>query len=112
MATVRLKNLLDAASAGPLQKVVQNAQIMDELTTRVRASLEPELAAALVAASIRDDQDLVLIAATPAWAARLRYAANTALETAAAAGFSAARCRVIVSRDGVAATPGGHSDGD
>jgi hypothetical protein len=51
-----------------------------------------------VAANVRENGDLVVIAASSAWASRLRYETETLLKAAQTAGIDAATCRVRVSR--------------
>ena len=59
----------------------------------------PASAAAVIAANVRDDGELVVICESPAWASRLRFAADTLLEAAIAHGAAATRCTVRVSRN-------------
>ena len=57
------------------------------------------LVAAIVAANLRDDGQLIVIAASSAWASRLRYETDTLLAAARAAGLKPVGCRVRVSQD-------------
>jgi len=63
--------------------LARRAEAMIDLAAALRAGLSPELSAALSAASLREDGTLVVTAANPAWATRLRFEASTLL----------ARCR-------------------
>ena len=98
MPVIRLEKLLKSRPDGGLEKIVQRAQHMGELTQILKAGLEPELAHNLLAANLRDDGELVLICSSSAWAARLRFQAEALLKIAAAAGMNATRCKVRVGR--------------
>ena len=97
MARNDLKKLLNPNSDGELAGVVRRAHAMGELTHSLCGSLPDEYAGAIAAANIRDDGSLVVIAASPAWASRLRYESETMLEAARAAGKTVNRCLVRVS---------------
>ncbi len=99
MTITRLEKLLKSATSGRLGKVIQTAQDMQTLTAALREPLDPELAAGLVAASVRDGE-LSVLADSPAWASRLRFEADTLLAAARAAGAEVSRCRVRVARGG------------
>ncbi|MBT8091498.1 MAG: DUF721 domain-containing protein [Gammaproteobacteria bacterium] len=71
---------------------------MADLTAVLAGALPPGHAAAVVAANVREDGELVVIAATSAWASRLRYETDTLLEAARSAGVSATTCRIRVSQ--------------
>ena len=55
-------------------------------------------AGAVVAANVRENGELVVIAASPAWANRLRYEEETLLAAAREAGLNPAACRVRVTQ--------------
>ena len=99
MSVTRLKNLLNSSPGGVLPPLVERARHMGELTEALRAVLEPDLAAALKAANLRENGELVLICTTSGWAARLRFEADLLMATAAREGSSVTACRVTVSRD-------------
>lgn len=98
MASDELKNLLNPSSGGELGDIVRRAREMGELTHVLSKSLPAEYAGAIVAANLREDGDLVIIAASPAWASRLRYEADTLLSAARGAGLEPGACRVMVSQ--------------
>ncbi len=98
MASDELKNLLNPNSGGELGDIVRRAREMGELTHVLSKALPAEYAGAIVAANLREDGDLVIIAASPAWASRLRYEAETLLEAARGAGLRPNACRVRVSQ--------------
>lgn len=60
--------------------LAQKAAAAEDLATRLRKALDPALAQALRAARVREDGTLVLMAESPAWAARLRFEAPRLLE--------------------------------
>ena len=70
---------------------------MGELTHLLCKALPEEYAGAIVAANMREDGDLVVIAASSAWASRLRYETDTLLAAAREAGLKVTACRVRVS---------------
>lgn len=98
MASDELKNLLNPNSGGELADIVRRAREMGELTHIVSKGLPCEYAGAIVAANLREDGDLVIIAASSAWASRLRYETDTLLAAARKAGLSPTACRVRVSQ--------------
>ena len=97
MAHDKLKNLLNPSTGGDLGALVRRAKEMGELTHLLGDCLGDEYAGALVAANLRDDGELVVIAASSAWASRLRYEADKMVETARRHGLNATRCLVRVS---------------
>ena len=98
MADKELKNLLNPCSDGDLARIVRRARKLGDLTNRLCAALPADFAGAIVAANMRDDGQLVVIAATSAWANRLRYEAETLLDAARDAGLEPTACRVRVSQ--------------
>ncbi len=96
MSIIPLEKLLESDPDGSLGKIVHIARNMDKLTLALRASIAPDLAENLVAAATRDDQELVLVGSTSAWAARLRYESETLMETARRHGVPVTSCRIIV----------------
>ena len=98
MATKQLGNLLNPSNDGDLGDLVRRAREMGELTSVLADALPAEHAQGVVAANVRDGGELVVIAATSAWASRLRYEADTLLKAARAAGIDAQTCRIRVSQ--------------
>ncbi len=94
----QLKNLLNSFEDGDLRDIVGRARRMSDLAAALAAALPADQAAGVVAANVRDDGELVVIAASPAWASRLRYETAALLEAARAAGIAASSCRIRVSR--------------
>ena len=97
MAGKELKNLLNPSTGGELAAVVRRARAMGELTHTLSRGLPDDYAGAIVAANLREDGDLVVIAASSAWASRLRYETEALLEAAHDAGVKAKTCRIRVS---------------
>lgn len=79
--------------------MVQRAQAMAELAGRLAAALPDELRPGIRAANVRGDGELVVIADSPAWAARLRVEGEKLLAAARDAGENARSVRVRVSQD-------------
>ena len=98
MPAKKLENLLRSGAENSLERLIRTAREMDALTSAVRASLDPDLAAGVVAANVRQDGELVIICASPAWASRIRFESETLIEAARRAGFEAASARVSVTR--------------
>ena len=98
MAENELKNLLSHCSEGDLGSVIRRARELGELTDALCRALPEDCAGAIIAANLREDGNLVVIAASSAWASRLRYEADTLLEAARNAGLNPVACRVRVSQ--------------
>lgn len=98
MAKNELKNLITSCSDGELGDIVRRAREMGELTRALCAELPADYAGAIVAANLRDNGDLVVIATSPAWASRLRYETDTLLAAARDTGVRPAACRIRVSQ--------------
>ena len=75
MAPIPLEKLLNSTTGGALGELVQRAEGMGRLLAGLKQGLDPELAARLKGVNLRPDGQLVIIAETPAWAARLRFEA-------------------------------------
>lgn len=98
MASDKLKNLLNSGACSELGDIVRRARDMGELTHIVGAGLPDDYAGAIVAANLREDGDLVIIAASSAWANRLRYETDAILAAARDAGLNPVACRVRVTQ--------------
>lgn len=99
MTADTLKNLLNPNGNGELSDVVERARAMAELAGRLAAALPADLRPGLRAANVRTDGELVIIAESPAWAARLRFEADKLLAAAREAGDDVERIRVRVSHE-------------
>ena len=98
MAQNDLKNLLSPCSEGALGSLVRRARELGELTNLLSRALPEEFTGAIVAANVRENGELVVIAASSAWASRLRYESDPLLEAARTAGIEATACRVRVTQ--------------
>ena len=98
MTIIRLENLLKARAGGTLDKIVQHAQQMDELTTALRAELPADAADNLIVANLREGGELVLVCTSSAWASRLRFESDKLMEAARKTGLTVRTCRVSVSQ--------------
>ncbi|MGI9221699.1 MAG: DciA family protein [Woeseiaceae bacterium] len=94
-----LEKLLKTNQDNGLGEVIQHARDMGDLVQILQSSLPAEQQTAISAANIRDDGELVILAASSAWASRLRYETDTLLAAASAAGKAVNRCTVRVARD-------------
>ena len=99
MSIKRLQNLLDPNENGGLAEIIRHAQDMGELVQILQNSLPEDAAASIKAANIRDDGELVVLAGSPAWAAKLRFEADTLIEAARRTGAQVSKCTVRVSRN-------------
>jgi hypothetical protein len=102
MSIIRLDKLLKSAPGEGLGKIIQRAQDMDDLTTRLRAELGPETALSLLAANIRENGELVLVASTSAWAAKIRFEGERLMLAAQSEGRRVISYRVRVATGGTA----------
>ena len=98
MAAKSLEKLLNPSTDGDLAKIVRRAQDMGELASALVRALPADEGAAILAANVRDDGELVVLCQSPAWASRLRFSADALLEAARAHGAAASRCSVRVAR--------------
>ena len=99
MSIRRLENLLNSSNDGDLGDLVRRAADASELAGTLRKAVPSDAAAGIVSANRRDDGELVVLAASPAWAARLRFLSGELLDAAQRSGVDATSCRVRVSRD-------------
>jgi hypothetical protein len=91
-----LGNLLNPNDHGELGDIVRHAREMGQLLGALQRALAPDEAASVLAANIRDGGELVVLAASPAWAARLRFQADILVAAARTAGARVASCTVRV----------------
>jgi hypothetical protein len=100
MSIKSLGNLLNPNDDGGLGDIVRHARDMGELVHALQRALPDDMTDCIRAANIRDDGELVILASSPAWAAKLRFEADVLLAAAIAAGAAAKSCTVRVSRNG------------
>ena len=98
MAPEELKKLLNPFNNGDLGDIVRRAKAMSELADVLSRALPDEFANAIVAANVRENGELVVIAATSAWASRLRYEVECLESAARDAGLNPTVCRIRVAR--------------
>ena len=98
MAAKSLEKLLNPNKDGDLAAIVRRARDMDELTSALVRAVSPDEGASILAANVRDDGELVVLCRSPAWASRLRFAADSLLEAARTRGAEVSRCSVRVAR--------------
>jgi len=98
MPISRLDKLLKSPDAEGLDKIIQRAQEMEELTETLRAALGEELGRQLAAANLRDSGELVLVCTSSAWAAKLRFEAERLVVLLRESGAAVSGCRVRVAR--------------
>jgi hypothetical protein len=98
MSVKSLEELLKASSDGGLGDVVRHARDMGALVQILQNSLPSEQRAAISAANIRDDGELVVLASSSAWASRLRYETDAMINAARTTGKEVKKCSVRVSR--------------
>jgi len=98
MTIIRLDKLLGSQAGGTLSKIIRRAQDMDDLAIRLRAHLDADTAAALLAANVRDNGELVVLARSSAWAGKLRFEAEKLMRAARSDGTTVSSIRVSVKR--------------
>ena len=99
MPIKRLENLLNPNNDGGLGEIIRHAQDMGELLQCLQQQLPDEIAANILSANVRDDGELVVLASSPAWAAKLRFEADKLMAAASESGTSITSCKVRVSSD-------------
>lgn len=102
MPAKHIANLLNSSADAGLGDIVARARRMGELTTAIRAALPAELGESIRSASVREDGTLVVFTASSAWAARLRFEAESLVAAAVEAGVAATGCAVRVSHGAAA----------
>ena len=98
MSIKSLENLLNPNDNGGLGEIVRHARDMGELVGQLQRDLPDEVGPQILAANIRDGGELVVLASSPAWAAKLRFEADALLDAARATGAAVETCTVRVSR--------------
>lgn len=98
MPIKHLGSLLNLNNDGGLGDIVRHAQDMGELVSALQVSLPADEAAAIIAANVRDDGELVILCSSSAWASRLRFETETLLLAARDTGAQVERCTVRVGR--------------
>ncbi len=93
MDSKSLKNLLEDSDSA-LGALAGRAASMVALKDRLAASLPADLGNHVTEASVNAENTLIVVCASAAWAARLRFHADALLAEARRGGFPAARCRV------------------
>lgn len=98
MAVKRIDNLLNPSDNADLAKLVRKAREMGQLLEIMRRELPADIGAGISAANLRDNGELVVLAGSPAWAAKLRFEVDALIEAARVSGADVKSCRVRVSR--------------
>ena len=99
MPAKSLENLLNPNDDGQLGDIVKRAQGMGELVHQLQQVLPDDLKDCVRAANIRDDGELVVLASSSAWAAKLRFEADRLIEAAGKTGANVTSCKVRVSSE-------------
>ncbi len=98
MSIKRLENLLNINDGGDLGDIVKRAREMGALVQVLQQALTADHAASIVAANIRDDGQLIVLANSSAWAARLRFESDALIDAARKSGADVTSCTVRVAR--------------
>ena len=98
MTAKSLESLLNPSGDGDLGGIVRKARGLADLTTALKGLLPEDLASGVLAVNVRD-QALVLVCASSAWAARLRFEEVRIREAAASAGHEVESVVVRVARN-------------
>ena len=99
MSAKSLENLLNLNGDGGLGDIIRHARDMGELVSVLQSCLREDEAHCVVAANIRGDGELVVLASSPAWAAKLRFEAESLMTAARQTGTEVTSCTVRVSRN-------------
>jgi hypothetical protein len=97
MPVKSLENLLNSNDDGQLGDIVKRAQGMGELVQHLQRALPDDMKDSVRAANIREDGELVILASSSAWAAKLRFEAEALLDAARKSGASVSSCKIRVS---------------
>jgi hypothetical protein len=98
MSFKRLENLLKPNDDGDLGEIIGHARHMGELVHSLQQSLPSDMADSVRAANIRDTGELVILASSPAWAAKLRFEVDRLMAAARTSGAEITSCKIRVSR--------------
>ena len=98
MSEKRLDSLLQPNDNGGLGDIIRHAREMGDLVQVLQRALPADQGPAIAAANVRDDGELVILATSSAWAARLRFESERLLGAARASGRIVLRCSVRVGR--------------
>ena len=110
MPAKRLENLLNPNDSGDLAGLIRRARDLDRLTRALIDALPEDQAGSILAVNLRENAELVVLAASPAWAARLRFEEELLIDAARATGADVQSCQVRVSRNGPTSLRGGEAD--
>jgi len=99
MSIKRLENLLNPNNDGGLGDIIRHAKEMGELVHELQQALPDDIGASIQSANIRGDGELVILASSPAWAAKLRFEAERLMDIARRAGADVTSCIVRVNRN-------------
>jgi len=99
MSIKSLENLLNPNDDGGLGDIIRHARDMGELVTALQGALPEDMTQSIRAANIRDDGELVVLAASSAWAAKLRFEADALIGAARQGGMNVTSCKIRVSRN-------------
>ena len=99
MSIKRLENLLNPNNDGGLGDIIRHARDMGELVHKLQQALPDDMTTSIQSANIRGNGELVVLASTPAWAAKLRFEANRLMATARTTGADVTSCVVRVDRN-------------
>ena len=94
----RLENLLNPNDDGELGDIIRHAQDMGELIQILQEVLPAESKGSISAANIRGNGELVILASSPAWAAKLRFDADCLMQAARDSGAEVSTCKIRVNR--------------
>jgi len=94
----RLENLLNPNGDGELGDIIRHAQGMGELLELLQQSIPSITSGSIRAANIRDNGELVILASSPAWAAKLRFETDAMMAATRKSGVKVKSCSVRVSR--------------
>jgi len=99
MSEKSLEKLLNPNNDGGLGDIIRHARDMGDLVQMLQKALPQDHAGAIAAANIRDDGELVILAASSAWASRLRYEVDALVAAARGSDTDVRTCTVRVVRD-------------
>ncbi len=98
MSAKSLESLLKPGSDGDLGGIVRKARDLADLTTGLKKALPDDLASGIIAVNLNEDA-LVLVCSSSAWASRLRFEEQQVKKASEAIGHAIEHVVVRVTRD-------------
>jgi hypothetical protein len=99
MSTNKPKSLSELLTSqnSELGHIAEQARLREDLSDYLRSKLPAELAGGFMHCSLQDGSTLIVVAANPEWASRLRFESNAFIEACRGQGMEINAVKVRVS---------------